>query len=401
VALLLVLAIVVPRSAQAQTLQILYEFTGSGDGANPVAGLVRDTAGNLYGTTQSGGAHGLGAVFKLDTANHETVLHSFSGSDGSTPVAGLIRDALGNFYGTTELGGAHSYGTVFKLDTENHETVLHNFGVQPDGIAPLGDLVRDAAGNLYGTTVNGGGSTPNAGTIFKVDAAGHETVLHNFTGPPDGASPAAGLVEDASGNFFFGTTESGGIAPGETYGTVFRVDATGHETVLYSFNLTDGGQPQGGLVRDSSGNLYGTTIEGGGNGTVFKVNPAGEATVLHNFLGTGDGAAPTGRLVRDSAGNLYGTTVGGGTGICNSYDARRKRWENIGCGTIFKVDPSGLETVLHSFTGLANGDGAWPRGGLVLDSSGNLYGTTANGGTGSCNVNGQNVGCGTVFKFIP
>jgi uncharacterized repeat protein (TIGR03803 family) len=306
---------------------VLHSFTGSTDGKWPKTGLVRDTAGNLYGTTGGGGTSGNGSVFKLDTTGKETVLYSFTGSpDGSSP-GNLIRDANGNLYGTTVLGGAScNCGTVFKVDATGKETVLYVFtsgNGNTDGRNPGAGLVRDGAGNLYGTTVNGGRS--GKGTVFKVDTTGKETVLHSFAGTGgDGANPYASLVRDAAGNLY-GTTFLGGTSC--NCGTIFKVDATGKETVVHSFTGLDGEYPLAGLVRDSAGNLYGTTTGGGtsGYGVVFKLNETGTETVLHSFTGgTTDGNSPYAGLVRDAAGNLYGTTHSGGA---SNY------------GTVFKLTP--------------------------------------------------------------
>jgi uncharacterized repeat protein (TIGR03803 family) len=312
---------------------VLYSFKGTPDGVGPHAGLVRE--GNLYGTTTQGGAYGYGTVFKVDKKGKETVLYSFTGAggDGNYPYAGLVRDALsGNLYGTTFYGGTYlNYGTVFKVDKTGHETVLHSFTGGTDGGNPYAGLVRDAlSGNLYGTTFGGGDLTCNpptgCGTVFKVDATGNETVLYSFTGGTDGGYPRAGLVRDAKGNLY-GTTSGGGV---QGYGTVFKVDTTGTETVLYSFGATagDGAEPWASLVRDAQGNLYGTTFDGGAYdyGTVFKVDKKGKETVLYSFTGArGDGYYPIAGLVRDAlSGNLYGTTVGGGV---------------QGSGMVFKLTP--------------------------------------------------------------
>ncbi len=357
-AILFGLAVLATGTAQAQTYteSVLYSFAGPPDGAYPYAGLVRDAQGNLYGTTAHGGANSDGAVFKLDTNGNETVLYSFmGGGDGANPQAGLVRDAQGNLYGTTWGGGAYSDGTVFKLDTSGNETVLYSFtGTGGDGTNSQAGLVRDAQGNLYGTTWGGGAYS--LGTVFKLDITGKETVLHSFMGGGDGAQSYAGLARDAQGNLY-GTTEYGGAS---NLGTVFKLDATGEETVLYSFgeNSGDGTGPTTGLVRDAQGNLYGTTAFGGdtackvilyrsGCGTVFKLDTAGNETVLHSFTRTnGDGVGPLAGLVRDAQGNLYGTTNSGGSS---------------GWGTVFKVDPTGNEIVLHSFTGTGEGTAHYPR----------------------------------------
>ena len=226
---------------------------------------VRDSAGDLYGTTYEGGTSNAGVVFELDTSGHETVLYSFtSGADGGYPDAGVIRDSAGNFYGTTFSGGTGS-GVVYKLDTAGHETVLYSFTGGVAGGNPIAGVIRDSVGNLYGTTVNGGG-------VYKVDAAGNYAVLYTFTGGADGGTPYSGVIRDAVGNLY-GTTQLGGLGVDLSgYGVVYKVDTAGHETVLYSFTGgADGGRPSAGVILDSAGNLYGTTYSGGkgSNGVAF------------------------------------------------------------------------------------------------------------------------------------
>ncbi|MGA9639776.1 MAG: choice-of-anchor tandem repeat GloVer-containing protein, partial [Terriglobales bacterium] len=399
-AIMLLPAVLATRSAQAQTYsyKVLYSFTGSPDAAFPGfygTGVTLDVKGNLYGTTGGGGTYGQGTVFKVDTKGKETVLYSFAGTpDGSGPNDGLVRDAQGNLYGTTQAGGSGSgiWGTVFKLDTAGHETVLHSFN-SADGGYPIAGLAQDAQGNLFGTTFAGGAYS--GGTVYEVDTTGKETVLYNFCVqgcPPDGTGLYGGVVLDAQGNLY-GTTASGG-AYGQ--GTVFKVDTTGKETVLYSFCVqgypcTDGAGPEAALVRDAQGNLYGTSVGGGalGYGTVFKLDTSDNLTVLYSFAGTPDGFSPVANVVRDAQGNLYGTTFDGGNSGCGAWNS---------CGTVFKLDTTGNETVLHRFTGLG-GDGANPAAGLALDAKGNLYGTTSYGGNIACQYYGY---CfGTVFKLTP
>ncbi len=379
-------------SAHGQTFTVLHSFKGGTDGEGPNGGVVRDAAGNLYGTTAHGGAFGNGTVFKLDTMGRETVLYSFTGgADGAFPLAGLIRDAAGNLYGTTEAGGdltcngGSGCGTVFKLDTTGEETVLHSF-TGKDGTSPIAGVIRDAAGNLYGTTPQGGPFS--SGTVFKLDTTGKETVLYNFTGGrggTDGSYPDGALIRDAAGNLY-GTTQLGG---NYSFGTVFKVDSTGKETVLYRFyGGSNGLNPVGGLIMDKAGDLYGAT-EGGGlffDGTVFKLSPVSSKPVLYSFAGRADGSLPVAGVIADTAGNLYGTTQYGGGVACFGG----------GCGTVFKLDKTGKETVLHSFTGGA--DGAAPVAGLVRDAAGNLYGTAYSGGDGGSRCAG---GCGVVFKITP
>jgi uncharacterized repeat protein (TIGR03803 family) len=369
--------------AHAQTFTVLYTFTNTANGFQPDAGLFRDAAGELYGTTQYGGtAGGFGTVFKLDPNGDESVLYSFSGTpDAEDPYAGLIRDKSGNFYGTTIYGGTNGgFGTIFQLDSNGTETLLYSFAGTPDGTDPYGGLVRDGSGTLYGTTIFGG-TAGGYGTVFQLSAAGKLTLLHSFSGTPDGEDPYGGLVRDSAGNLY-GTSLYGGSGGG--FGTVFKVNKAGKMTLLHSFSGTpDGVNPHDGLLRDKAGNLYGTTIyggAGGGYGTVFKLSPTGKLTLLHSFSGDPDGVNPYARLARDGAGNLYGTTFYGGTS---------------GYGTVFKVSKAGKMKVLHSFTYAP--DGAHPIGGLVMDKAGNLYGTTSAGGDTSCGFSG----CGTVFEITP
>jgi uncharacterized repeat protein (TIGR03803 family) len=287
---------------------LVYRFTGGADGGSPVDKLYRDANGNLYGTTESGGSYNQGLAFEISTTGVETVLHVFGAlRDGDVPAAGLIRDSNGNLFGTTMLGGRSNRGTVFKIDPSHNETVLHSFRL--DGAFPQGPVILDSAGNLYGTTY---GTSTTWGSVFELTPAGVSTVLHKFTGKNDGGAPRAGLIMDAGG-LLYGTTVYGGT---HRAGTVFKVDpVTSQETVLHSFSGgTDGGDPYGALTMDSSGNLYGTTYYGGtfGYGTIFKLDRAGHETVLYSFTGGSDGLGPMAGLTFDGAGNLYGTTYYGG-----------------------------------------------------------------------------------------
>jgi len=411
------------NNSPSPQLTVVYAFLGEADGALPFAGVTLDPAGNLYGTTAAGGtftgslcgSYGCGVAFKIDGREHESVLYSFSGSqDGAYPESGLLRDSSGQLYGNSNEGGSHGAGTVFKLQPEANvcaralcpwnETVLHSFGMGNDGVYPSGDLIRDAEGNLYGVTSNGGSGpcASGCGTVFKVDPEGNETVLWNFAGPPnDGAYPYCSLFSDRMGNLY-GTTYGGGNF---SSGTVFELTPTGSgwtERVIYNFTFAaDGWYPFGGVISDAQGNLYGTTSEGGSadNGVVFKLSPGGDETVLHSFTGPPDGAAPGARLLLDGSGNLYGTTPAGGTrsGECSFSN---------GCGTVFELSPNGsgwTERILWNFTGGA--DGSQPTTPVVMDAQGNLYGTTRHGGdlnsqNPSCFIN-VSVGCGVVFQLAP
>jgi uncharacterized repeat protein (TIGR03803 family) len=380
------------------TETVLYSFQAGSDGAFPFAGLIADSSGNLYGTTAGGEPRG--TVFKLSPNGIVTVLHAFTGGfDGAAPLAALIADSTGNLYGTTAEGG----GVVFRVSADGSSyAVLHAFeGGSSDGAHPVAGLVAHSDGNLYGTTEFGGGSGcfgNGCGVVFELSPDGASyTVLHSFTGGYDGGFPASKMIVDNSGNLY-GTTRLGGAAG---KGVVFRLSPDGSETVLYSFcsksGCSDGNDPAGGLIADSSGNLYGTTILGGGGscgsgcGTVFKLSPDGTETVLHTFphpciIDCSDGIYPHAGLIADSAGNLYGTTEVGGDPSCSPG----------GCGVAFKISADGIFTVLHSFTGSPN-DGGYPTADLIADRSGNLYGTTNYGG--ACAIGGPIAGCGTVFKL--
>jgi len=375
--LAIVVGAVTTQSAPAQTLHVLYNFAGSSDGGDPYASLIRDAAGNLYSTFGYGGGTSFsGGVFKVAPDGTETVLYSFTGgADGAFPEAAVIRDNAGNLYGTTTQGGSDNIGVVFKVDPSGTETVLHSFTGGTDGVIPVGGLLRDAAGNLYGTTSQGGSS--NDGILFKINPSGKETILHTFSGGTnDGKYPTyTSLLMDAEGNLY-GVTEEGGSADG---GILYKLSKTGKLTILHSFTggTTDGCNVLGAPFRDAAGNFYGTTSSCGTHtlGTVWKVNKYGKEKVLHSFAGgTGDGEYPLAGVTVDAKGNVYGTTsVGGASNF----------------GTVYKVSKSGQFTLLHSFNGT---DGKNVYGGLVQNTRGTLFGTAQNGGT---------IGYGTVWKIIP
>ena len=403
------LTIPLPIPASAQTYTVLGRFNLS-NGADPKAPLIEDKSGNLYGTTDLGaGVNGYGTVFRLDTTGKLKTLHTFSGLfDGRYPDARLLRDAAGNLYGTASQGGNiydcnPGCGVVFKIDSASHFSVLYRFTDGADGAYPLAELVRDSAGNLYGTASEGGNLTNpvcvtfgnGCGVVFKIDSAGTESVLYAFSGGADGLFPLSGLVMDASGDLY-GTTSTGGntICTGLVAGcgVIFEIDSTGAYSVLYSFTGgAQGSAPNTTMVRDKLGNLYGSTFYGGdltcdagvGCGTIFKLDTAGNLTTLYSFSGVPDGAFPNGLLI-DRAGNLYGTTQFGGDSICVS--------EFPGCGTIFKLDSAGNETILYTFLGPQHQQGYQPLAGLLMDSAGVLYGT-ANGSNGKFD--------GAIFKLTP
>ncbi len=357
---------------------VLHSFTYGADGGYPFAGLIIDFFGNLYGDASSAGTAGAGVLFKIDPSGNQTVMYSFPGSDGSNPLPGVIQDSAGNLYGTTTGGGPANVGVVYKLDTTGHETLLHSFTGGADGGSPQSRLIQDSAGYFYGTTQSGGAA--GQGTVYKLDGSGHETVLYSFTGGADGAAPSAGLIQDSAGNFY-GTTSNGGSAG---VGVVFKLDPMGHESVLHNFTGPDGSHPYAGVTFDSAGNLYGTTPDGGTRGgVVYKLDPAGNYTVLQYFDYGPDGGYPLGGVTFDSAGNLYATTWSGGP-PSGDYP-----------GVVYKVDSSGIFSVVYTFTGFSDGGGS--RSNVVLDSSGNLYGTTQYGGIGGCPY----FGCGVVFEVNP
>ena len=362
VAMVALAMIAAPPRAAAQTETLLYSFKNNGtDGVDPEAGLIADAAGNLYGTTRFGGTYNYGTVFELSPKTGggwaEKVLHSFNidGVDGNVLAAGLVIDAAGNLYGTTQRGGAYAYGVVFELSPRKGgawtEKILHSFGNGLDGEVPVAGLIMDAAGNLYGTTQYGGAHAVAGvgGTVFELRAK-------------------------AGGGWI--------------------------EKILYSFadNGRDGYEPVTGLTFDGAGNLYGTTIYGGtdrvhcnlGCGTVFELRPAASGSwiesILHSFAGgSADGAGLFGGLVIDAAGNLYGTTYEGGTGAC-PFGA-------VSCGTVFELTPAGSGNWTETMYSFDDADGFSPQASLILDSSGNLYGTTLYGGAYS--------EAGTAFELTP
>jgi uncharacterized repeat protein (TIGR03803 family) len=258
-------------TASGTQYSILHSFIGV-DGAFPWGTLTRDASGNLYGTTYAGGKYDEGTVFELSSAGTLTMLHSFGFStDGQFPYAGLVRDVNGNMYGTTSAGGTQGLGTVYKIDSAGAETVLYNFAGTPDGRFPHAGVTRDSEGSLYGTTELGGAF--DNGTVFKLDSNGQESVLFSFSGKRDGGIPVGGLVEDSKGDLY-GTTSLGGSKQcnSEGCGTIFEINPLGKEKVLHTFSGTDGMNPYATLLR-SGGSLYGTTAFGGmyGCGTIFQL----------------------------------------------------------------------------------------------------------------------------------
>ncbi len=312
-------------------------------------------------------------IYKVTPAGRETILHRFP----YIGAAALARDSAGNLYGGAGKKGT-PFGQVFRLSPAGQYTVLYTFtgGVAGDGTS---GVILDSAGNLYGTS--GPGAT-GAGLVFRLSPSGQYTVLHSFTGP-DGSQPNGQLTLDPAGNLY-GTTNGGGLG----YGVVYKIAAAGEFTVLYRFTGgADGGVPLAGVTVDPTGNLYSAASGYGrlsngnnGSGVVFELDAAGAYNVLYTFTGGVDGAAPE-SVVRDSAGDLYGTTKDGGGTACNS---------GLGCGVVFGLSAAGTFTVLHTFTGGA--DGSLPYTSPILGPNGELYGTTGYGGT----ANG-----GVVYKITP
>jgi uncharacterized repeat protein (TIGR03803 family) len=330
-------------------------------------------------------------LFSAATAQTFNVFYTFNFSDGSSPNGDLIRDAAGNFYGTTQFGGASNRGVVFKLDSSGKETVLYSFTGASDGGIPIGRVLLDG-GDLYGVTSLGGDPTCSCGTVFKLDSTGKLTVLHNFKGGKDGSQnqgqPELGLV--SIDGALYGAASFGGVSGCDGNlgcGVIFKVTNTGKETVLYRFTAeSDGGFPQD-LIRDQSGNLYGATggsyMQGNG-GTIFKMNTAGKLTTLYTFPGGAAGTSPRWRLVRGASGVFHGVTQFGGVTCALG---------SSGCGVVFRVDATGKERVLHTF-GKKSGDGEEPAGGL-FHASDSFYGTTFYGGTVNATCS---FGCGVVYR---
>jgi len=361
------------------TLSTVVAFSSGSGPATPEASLIADGSGNLYDTTQNGGTYGYGTVFEVAAGTHAvTTLVSFSNSNGAQPRATLVADGSGNLYGTTFYGGASNDGTVFEVAAGSRTlSTLATFSGS-NGVNPRGGLIVDGSGNLYGTTAVGGAHS--YGTVFEVAGDTHTlTTLVSFSGS-NGIQPLAGLLADGSGNLY-GTTTDGGASG---YGTVFEVAAISHAvSTLASFSHSDGAYPQGGLVADGSGNLYGTTAQGGANndGTVFEVAFGSHTlSTLATFSGS-NGSFPRANLVADDSGNLFGTTnVGGDLTLSGGQ----------GVGTVFEV---AAETrVLSTVATFHNSNGANLYAGLLADGNGNFYGTTAGGGAH---------GAGTVFELSP
>ncbi len=413
---LFLVAVLLVSAASGSTETVLYSFAGGSDGTLPTSALVADKLGNLYGTTSEGGnsnacgpfgVQSCGVVFQLTSSSGgwtESVIYSFTGgTDGGTPYGGLVVDSAGNLYGTTSAGGASGQGTVFELTPGSGgtwtETVLHSFTGGSDGAYPRAGLIMKG-NSLFGTTVQGGSGTTcglfggSCGTVFKLvhsKSGWTEKVLYSFLGGSDGGFPFAGLVMDKPGNLYGTTTQYGASC----CGTAFELKhgkGSWTEGTLYSFTGgADGSYPEGSLVFGGPRSLYGTTSVGGasGVGTVFQLkynNGSWTLSTLHTFTDSPDGAVPEAGLVK-RGNTFYGTTYNGGTGSsCGPFGGTP-------CGTVFSLThshQSWTESVVYSFVGTP--DAAQPEGSLILDKSGNLYGTGLTGGTS---------GNGAVFEITP
>jgi len=395
-ALLFALPLAAPRAWSAPKYKVLHSFTDGNDGGALYGSLLLDGQGNLYGTTEYGGPYGGGTVFELtpnaDGTWTETVVHGFcvetGCADGAHSWAGLIFDAAGNLYGTTNSGGDYERGTVFELAPQSDgtwtETVLHSFSDQDGVITPFAGVIMDPSGNFFGT----------AGDPYELSLGSSGwtvSVLHNFTcRNGDGCGADTGLIRDVSSSLY-GTTQLGGTSKNcdAGCGTAYRLqpmpDGSWKETILHSFGTfkRDGAFPgPGAMIMDGKGNLYDTT-GGYPHGTVYELTrdrrDHWKETILHTFNPGAGGNDPGAGVVMGKSGELYGTTLNGGTG-CD-------------CGVVYKLVPGPKGkwkyTVLHRFTGY---DGANPGANLILDSKGNLYGTTITGGA---------YGYGVAFELSP
>ncbi|HZQ23066.1 MAG TPA: choice-of-anchor tandem repeat GloVer-containing protein [Terriglobales bacterium] len=385
---------VVANISWAVTETTLYNFTGGQDGGDPKGDLIADAAGNLYGVTVFGGTTGNGTVYEISpdgTGNWtEKVLHNFqAGIDGGTPNAGLIMDIAGNLYGTTWAGGAHGQGTVFELTPNGEGTwtnnVIYSFQGLNDGSLPAGSLIFDGAGNLYGTASATGGYGQGVVFQLKHTAQGwvqrpiHQFVSHSL----DGSSPGGALAFDKLGNLY-GTTVTGGLG---VKGTVYKLTPVGKmwkPSIIHAFGGgTDGADPVGGVTIDARGNVYGTTTTGGSSndGIVFQLAPTSNGgwkyTIVYTFQGGNDGASPYARVILDQRGNLYGATSTGGVNR-----------GGVLFGIVHEAKGKWRENVIYSFSPAGNG----AYGGVVRDAAGNLYGTTSFGGPAFQ---------GMVFQVIP
>jgi uncharacterized repeat protein (TIGR03803 family) len=414
VAIAFVLTVAASPAAQAQTFKVMHAFTGKTDGGWPYGGVTIDSSGNLYGTTYVYGAKQFGTVYRIKAGGTFNTLYTFTdGKDGAFPAGRVVFGPNGTLYGMTQVAAGYTtYGTVFNLKPPAtcgtsfcpwKITTLYTFKGAPDCDAQTssyGDLAFDTKGNIYGATWKGGAK--NEGCVFKLTpntTGGYtEKVIYSFGATStDGQNPFTGVTLDKAGNLY-GTTSYGGYHAGTNCsyfgcGTVYELVAssTGYtEKLLYAFKgVGDGMYPFGSVIFDSSGNLYGSTEDGGfsGAGAAFKLTPEANGTwsygtPLYEFSATGTFCGPYGNLALDAADNLYGTTYCSG-----------------GYGNVFKLTPAGAYTSLHNFTD--GSDGSNPISNVTFDAKGNLYGTDSSGANQTCTNSGPNTGCGVVWKITP
>jgi len=395
-AMLCALTVIAIQPAQAQTFSVLHYFAGGSDGGNPTAGVTIAGPGLLYGTTPGGGSQGWGTVFKLAQRGSGwtlSPLYEFTGgSDGGEPLAGITVGPNGALYGTTYAGRNGDRGTIFEAQPPAaacktaicywNETVLHSFMVSDGEYPYYGNVTFDQAGNMYGTTFAGGAS--DCGVVWELAPSGGgwtESVLYNFTDGMDGCNPVSGVIFDSAGNLY-GVTPSAGAGAGALF-QLTPSDSGWVEHSLVEFNGTTGIHPYGTLIKDESGNLYGTARDNGphGGGTVFELSPSNGGwtfALIYAF----SSCTPYAGVTLGPEGNLYG--------VCQVGGAHKDGW-------VFEMPPncngSCTATDLHDFNG---SEGSYPFGPVAFDASGNLYGTTPAGGIGDCGY-----GCGVAWEITP
>jgi uncharacterized repeat protein (TIGR03803 family) len=388
----------------ASEFKVIYTFQGGSDGSWPT-GLAVGKNGYLYGATLLGGPDDAGTIFKMSRTGNKTILHSFTGgADGGGPENALTMDAEGDFYGTTNGGGSGTgcaggpCGTIFKITPTGQLTTLYAFQGPPNDVAYIqGPLALDAQGNIYGIGWEGANScgvAEGCGAVFELNTSRQETILHSFTGSPDGMLPSGPIV--IANGILYGTTEGGGDSScgfndGYGCGVLYSIDlANGGESIIYTFEADSGVSPTG-ILADGKGNLYGDTYSGGtfgiDAGVLFKFTPGENGwteSVLYDFGAANDGYTPAPGLLLDKAGNLYGTT------------ANSNRANTI--GTAFKITPQGEQTILHNFVISKTNDrapgGCYTVSGVVSYGNGVLYGTAQRGG----GIQQCDQGSGAVFR---
>ena len=348
------------------TYTIIKNLTLATDGGNPQGDLFKGSDGLYYGMTYSGGSNLYGTAFKISATGTFTVITRFNGGiGGGAPYESLVQGKDNAFYGTTYIGGAYDFGTVFKL-CGGTATVLHSFNRNPESNYPKGSLIQATDGYFYGMAEQGGNNS--AGTIFKISSTGTYIILHHFVAATEGSNPQGSLIQGADG-YLYGMTKAGGT---NNVGTIFKISTAGvFKVIRHLVAATDGANPEGGLIKGLDSFFYGMTYT---NARIFKISPNGVIfTVLKTLSATTEGSNPKGSLVLGKDGNFYGTCYQGGS---------------FGRGTIFKMTPAGVYTVLKHLN--QTPDGAYPGGSLVQASDGNFYGMTSAGGTGNA---------GTIFRI--